>query len=102
LRYDVPHIVITKHGRGRLSRLSIYEPLDDGMTELQRIGGLPEPDVASEIWHDIWYEETHNPTATRRSLISDRARRVWGPMIALRGGSPKGVIDHNAVETIAA
>jgi len=33
------------------------------MAELRRIGGLPGPAVASDVWWDIWVEETHNSTA---------------------------------------
>lgn len=62
-------MAITKDGRGRPSRGSIYKAVDDGMTELQRIGGLPGPDVASDIWRDIWYEETHNSTAIEGNTL---------------------------------
>jgi fido (protein-threonine AMPylation protein) len=62
-------VVITKEGRGRPSRPSIYEAVDGGVAELQRIGGLPGPDVASEIWRDIWYEETHNSTAIEGNTL---------------------------------
>lgn len=62
-------MVITKDGRGRPSRVSIYEAVDDGIAELNRIGGLPGPDVASEIWRDIWYEETHASTAIEGNAL---------------------------------
>lgn len=62
-------MVITKEGRGRPPRLSIYEAVDGGVAELRRIGGLPGPDVASEIWRDIWYEETHNSTAIEGNTL---------------------------------
>ena len=62
-------MVITKEGRGRPSRLSIYEAVDHSISELQRIGGLPGPDVASEIWRDIWYEETHHSTAIEGNTL---------------------------------
>ena len=52
-------MVMSKAGRGRPSRVSIYEAVDLGMAELQRIGGLPSPVVAADIWRDIWCEETH-------------------------------------------
>lgn len=62
-------MVITKEGRGRPSRVSIYEAVDGGVAELRRIGGLPGPDVAAEIWRDIWYEETHNSTAIEGNTL---------------------------------
>jgi len=62
-------MVMTKKGRGRPSRTSIYEAVDEGVAELERIGGLPGPDVASEIWRDIWYEETHNSTAIEGNTL---------------------------------
>lgn len=62
-------MVITKDGRGRPSRVSIYGAVDAEMTELQRIGGLPGPDVASDIWRDIWFEETHNSTAIEGNTL---------------------------------
>lgn len=62
-------MVITKNGRGRPSRLWIYEAVDGSIAELRRIGGLPGPAVASEIWRDIWYEETHNSTAIEGNTL---------------------------------
>jgi fido (protein-threonine AMPylation protein) len=70
-------VIITKDGRGRPSRASIYTTVDQGMVELHRIGGLPGPDVASEIWRDIWYEETHNSTAIEgNTLILKQVRAL--------------------------
>ena len=62
-------MVITKDGRGRPSRASIYAAVDQGMSDLNRIGGLPGPDVATEIWRDIWFEETHNSTAIEGNTL---------------------------------
>ena len=56
VRGNVPGMVITKDGRGRPSRASVYAAVDQGMAELNRIDGLPGPDAASEIWRDIWFE----------------------------------------------
>jgi hypothetical protein len=42
--------------RGRPSRESIYQRLDMQIEELwQRMGGLPSPLEAGDIWRDIWY-----------------------------------------------
>lgn len=62
-------MVITKDGRGRPSRASIYEAVEQSTRDLNRIGGLPGPDVASDIWVDIWYEETHNSTAIEGNTL---------------------------------
>lgn len=62
-------MTITKDGRGRPSRASIYLAVDEGVEELKRIGGLPGPDVASEIWRGIWHEETHNSTAIEGNTL---------------------------------
>jgi hypothetical protein len=60
---------MTKAGRGRPSRTSIYEAVDEGIVELQRIGGLPGPEAAADIWRDIWFEETHNSTAIEGNTL---------------------------------
>jgi len=62
-------VVITKDGRGRPSRVSIYAAVEQSTADLNQIGGLPGPDVASGIWADIWYEETHNSTAIEGNTL---------------------------------
>ena len=62
-------MVITKDGRGRPSRASIYAAVEQTTADLNRIGGLPGPDVAGDIWADIWYEETHNSTAIEGNTL---------------------------------
>ncbi len=70
-------MVITKDRRGRPSRVSIYQAVDDEMAELARIGGLPGPDIASAIWSGIWFEETHNSTAIEgNTLILKEVRQL--------------------------
>ena len=47
------------------------------MAELKRIGGLPAPAVAAEIWRGIWFEETHNSTAIEgNTLILKQVRTL--------------------------
>ena len=78
-------MVITKEGRGRPSRISIYAAVEQATTELNRIGGLPRPDVAEDIWAGIWYEETHNSTAIEgNTLILKEVREL------LETGQPSG------------
>lgn len=70
-------MVITKAGRGRPTRMSIYASVEQTTAELNRIGGLPGPDVAGDIWADIWYEETHNSTAIEgNTLLLKEVRKL--------------------------
>lgn len=70
-------MTITKAARGRPSRMSIYASVEQTTAELNRIGGLPGPDVAGDIWADIWYEETHNSTAIEgNTLLLKEVRRL--------------------------
>lgn len=40
------------------------------MRELkERLGGLPKPLEAAEIWRDIWFEETHHSTAIEGNTL---------------------------------
>jgi hypothetical protein len=56
--------------RGRKSREAIYRQLEEGVEELRgRLGGLPSPVEAEDIWGDIWYQETHNSTAIEGNTL---------------------------------
>ena len=56
--------------RGRPPRAAIYQRLDTQIAELwARMGGLPNPDEASEIWTGIWYEEAHHSTAIEGNTL---------------------------------
>jgi len=55
--------------RGRKSRVDIYASLTDALEQLQRIGGLPSPVEAEDIWGDIWYAEAHNSTAIEGNTL---------------------------------
>lgn len=70
-------MVITKDGRGRPSRQSILEAVDQELLELAAIGGLPKPAEAEAIWQDIWYEEAHHSTAIEgNTLILREVRQL--------------------------
>jgi Fic family protein len=70
-------MAMTKTGRGRPSRASIYAAVDQAIAELRRIGGLPGPDVAADIWSEIWYEESHHSTAIEgNTLILKEVREL--------------------------
>lgn len=55
---------------GRLSRVAVYRRLDEAVTELKtRLGGLPSPMEAEDIWSDIWHQEAHNSTAIEGNTL---------------------------------
>ncbi len=55
---------------GRPSRKYVYTRLEDGVAELwDRLGGLPSPAEASDIWRGIWYEEAHHSTAIEGNTL---------------------------------
>jgi Fic family protein len=63
--------------RGRKSRGAIYRMLQEGVTELgTRLGGLPSPAEAEDIWGDIWYQEAHNSTALEGNTLALRQVEV--------------------------
>lgn len=56
--------------RGRKTREAIYAQLAAGVEELRtRLGGLPSPVEAQDIWGDIWYQEAHNSTAIEGNTL---------------------------------
>ena len=55
---------------GRPPRLEIYQRLDTQIAELwQRMGGLPNPLEAADIWRGIWFEEAHHSTAIEGNTL---------------------------------
>jgi hypothetical protein len=56
--------------RGRPARSAIHERLEIEVRELRtRLGGLPRPDEAEDIWRNIWYHEAHNSTALEGNTL---------------------------------
>ena len=56
--------------RGRPSREDVYRRLDTQIEELwQRMGGLPNPLEAADIWRGIWFEEAHHSTAIEGNTL---------------------------------
>lgn len=56
--------------RGRRSREDIYRLLTEAVDELRtRLGGLPSPAEAEDIWGDIWFQEAHNSTAIEGNTL---------------------------------
>ena len=57
-------------GPGRPTRKQVYDRLDQQIAELwQRLGGLPSPIEASDIWEGIWYQEAHHSTAIEGNTL---------------------------------
>src|SRR5438046_8190963 len=55
---------------GRPPRSAIHERLDSAVRELrERLGGLPPPAEAEEIWTGIWYHEAHHSTAIEGNTL---------------------------------
>ncbi|MDT0264083.1 Fic family protein [Jatrophihabitans lederbergiae] len=55
---------------GRPSRSSIYQRLDEAITDLNdRLGGLPSPAEADGIWADLWHQEAHHSTALEGNTL---------------------------------
>jgi hypothetical protein len=56
--------------RGRPSRADVYERLRVQIGELrERLGGLPSPLEAQDIWRGIWLEEAHHSTAIEGNTL---------------------------------
>jgi len=60
----------TRGTPGRPSREAVYRRLDTQINELwNRMGGLPSPLEAADIWTGIWYEEAHHSTAIEGNTL---------------------------------
>jgi hypothetical protein len=56
--------------RGRPPRVELYERLDWQISELwNRMGGLPNPLEATDIWRGIWFQEAHHSTAIEGNTL---------------------------------
>lgn len=56
--------------RGRPSRAAIHERLEQHVRDLkERLGGLPLPEEAEQIWTDIWHREAHHSTALEGNTL---------------------------------
>lgn len=56
--------------RGRPSRAAIHERLETHVAELRtRLGGLPLPAEAEDIWDQIWHQEAHHSTALEGNTL---------------------------------
>ena len=67
----------SKSSRGRPSRRAIHQRVAFEAEELRlRLGGLPTPQDAKDIWTDIWYHETHSSTALEGNALIRREVEV--------------------------
>src|SRR6186713_1861614 len=58
---------------GRPSRVAIHERLAFEVSELRdRLGGMPLPTEAEDIWTEIWYHEVHSSTAIEGNTLALR------------------------------
>jgi Fic family protein len=88
-------------GRGRPSRASVYERLDRALNELnQRLGGLPNPKEAQDIWDDIWHQEAHHSTALEGNTLV--LREVQALLEQGRAVGAKPLAEYNEVQGYAA
>lgn len=56
--------------RGRPPRHEVYQRLNVQIAELWgRMGGLPNPLEAADIWRGIWFEEAHHSTAIEGNTL---------------------------------
>jgi hypothetical protein len=56
--------------RGRPPRTEVFARFGDEISELRhRLGGLPAPIEAQDIWTGIWYEEAHHSTAIEGNTL---------------------------------
>lgn len=56
--------------KGRLTRVAIHERLEAHVLELRtRLGGLPLPEEAEQIWREIWHQEAHHSTALEGNTL---------------------------------
>lgn len=64
--------------RGRPSRQTIYDRLEEAIENLRtRMGGLPSPAEAEEIWDELWHQEAHHSTALEgNTLVLNEVRRL--------------------------
>jgi Fic family protein len=64
--------------RGRPSRQTIYERLEEAIDDLRkRLGGLPTPAEAEDIWDDLWHQEAHHSTALEgNTLVLNEVRKL--------------------------
>jgi Fic family protein len=86
--------------RGRPSRATVYQRLDHALIELnERMGGLPNPNEAQDIWDDIWHQEAHHSTALEGNTLV--LREVQALLEQGRAVGAKPLSEYNEVRGYA-
>lgn len=67
---EQPVAALQKPSRTEAKRTAIYRFLDTCMSEINRLGGLPTPREAREMWGDIWLLETHHSTGIEGNTLT--------------------------------
>ncbi|THV41256.1 Fic family protein [Glycomyces buryatensis] len=64
--------------RGRPSRQTVYDRLEEAITDLRtRLGGLPTPVEAEAIWDELWHQEAHHSTALEgNTLVLNEVKKL--------------------------
>ncbi len=88
---------------GRPSRAEIYGRLDEAFAELRdRMGGLPNPLEAEDIWTTIWYEEAHHSTAIEgNTLVLKQVERLLADGVAVGSKELKEYMEVRGYATAA-
>lgn len=61
---------VSSRRRGRPSRELLYQRVREQIAELwDRLGGLPTPAEAQDIWRELWYDEAHLSTAIEGNTL---------------------------------
>jgi Fic family protein len=80
---------------GRPRRRDIYRRLDEAFGELRdRMGGLPNPLEAEDIWTTIWFQEAHHSTAIEgNTLVLKQVERLLADGVAVGGKELKEYLE---------
>ena len=74
--YGTVRFAVSEHSQrvvrpGRPSRLTLYRRLREEVADLRgRLGGLPTPAEAADIWRGTWFEEAHHSTAIEGNTLA--------------------------------
>lgn len=88
---------------GRPSREVIHNRLDEAFAELrERMGGLPNPVEAEDIWKTIWFEEAHHSTAIEgNTLVLKQVERLLADGVAVGDKELKEYMEVRGYATAA-
>lgn len=92
-----------ERGRGRPTRAHVYERLRVQIGELRdRLGGLPSPIEAQDIWRNIWLEEAHHSTAIEgNTLVLEQVERLLKEGLAVGNRELKEYMEVRGYATAA-